>query len=1658
MKRILLLLIILLSLISGQAFAQAKKSGQAVYPAFNWDKVPVYRMFGSDYRLLEDYERRFIASGSEFICIEKQHGRNLLGGAELGAKHEIGHFREVNPEMKSLFYFNAAYAYTFTNYTKGFEFGKVDEAVRPFILIDYETGELAHRDKVYCFDVLNPDFRQWWVETVAKAVEETGADGLFVDQMHAFTFRRPAADRQSAQEAQALMMQMAKEAIGEDKILLLNNAAHIPDLNVTGDAFMFEHYNADLLSKENIINDWQLMKQLSLAGKIAVWRVGVEYEAEGTELAGASRLDRLYDKAAEFEALSREHLNFYLAAFLIGAQENSYFQYGWGWGTTTGPLVDYPEFRTPLGAPKGDYVQESPWVFTREFEYASVRIDLDKREGVIEWDNEPVENPIPTSGPPVVKEELIRSGAFNTPAISFTNEYDAYKIYPHLKGLFFDALPFHEKATRVFSWYGVPEGTPPGQKLPAVVLVHGGGGTAFPEWIKKWNDNGYIAIAVALEGQVPGIKDSNAPLPGWPVHEFSGPYRQGFFDDVEAEALQDQWFYHAVADVILAHNLIRSFPEVDTAKIGITGISWGGILVNVIAGLDDRFAFSVPVYGCGYLHETPNYSDLLERLNPEAQRFYMKNWEPSIYVPHQKQPTLFVNGTNDCHFSMNSFTKTFHASTNEKYLRVEHNMAHGHSAGWNPSSIYDFAGYIVKEGNRPFHLTSHELSETGEVIFHYEGEIADARLYASVDTADWHCENYEWKEFPVIIDPAAKTIRGTLPWGTLWFFVNGTNANGILYSSPMQKLTTPFDKADAGVILREPLTAKDSVFFSFVPEVSVPDLPGNTGSTSFTTTFSPSGSTWHPQCVEEDVFLARMTHQINGSPLWDMRIGKGGQIYSLLGPYGEGIAPQYRSWDFNTARWADDVWQMVNVTTSLNNADAFTPPPGTYLGRPEVAGMKYFIHAAGVYMNDPIFLTQSLKPFYSPQMASWYNPENRSFSTMHWGQQAHIPSIHKAEVLHTTRYKDLGSGIKEVTYINTNIGEVTVNRHNIPWGGVRASSLPQCWLSKPDNTLERKYNIFGSDDSGSLSSIDLSGGYFIWSAEGDDENRPAFAIVFGKDRRLNELKQKYNMGATQLRWGDGSGNLVRNYSVFTLISSIDIPPGFSFFYRQYYISGTMKHVHETAIKLNETTDYDMLNIDPEQTPLTKIKQEDFDNAFTQDIKLFASPVENLIPLFLMQNTETGSTYISPDLHHNVNTSPFTNPYPPGDPKYDTYQDRIVYKPYDGKIKYLRLLGYGVKKEKISTNIRFALLDSLIQDTTKVILPPRFKNQIWIPLNPCFNCAWEDTDAEAGIIIYNDFDDNQYIPWANPISLSFTDKEDNPSPSPENQSLITGKVVRGTGVHANVRFQLPDYLDLSVNNTFKIKVFYEGSEPLPSLCNIRLILRNNGLGTTQYALTQNIKRANAWDEYIFDVSGAVGRDTYNQVWLFFSSPDNGGITAGQTFYVDELKGPPFTINHNLSVTFTVSDGIAPLENARVELNSIMKETGPDGGISFINLEPGDQYAYTISKTGYNSMNGAFNLTRDTVINMVLSMTSQVQNNNRKTTTLYPNPVNDRLHITSDDGMERIEVLDIYGNVLANYKIYASSHTVFTEKFSPGLYMLRIVYNDKSPEILRFMVVR
>jgi dienelactone hydrolase len=340
-----------------------------------------------------------------------------------------------------------------------------------------------------------------------------------------------------------------------------------------------------------------------------------------------------------------------------------------------------------------------------------------------------------------------------------------------LRALFYEGADYKGKPTWVFAYYSAPQGTPPAGGWPAVVCAHGGGGTAYPNWVKNWNSHGYAAIAMDLEGHLPGGNahgvEGNPPLGA--AHANAGPARQEWFGDV---ALPDteQWFYHAVADVIRANSLLRSFPEINPKKIGLTGISWGGTIVSAVAGVDARFAFVVPVYGCGFIHK--------HNMTPEQYSQYLAKWDPSAHLPFAKMPMLWVNGVADPVFHMDVFAKSAKIAGGPSSMCLRPFLAHGHGNGWEDApEIVTFADSIVKGGPPLPKLERPEINPaTGMVHTKYKGEFTEAWIYCTTSGGPW--KDRKWNFIQCNLAKAELISQARLPQGTTAYFVYGFRTQG----------------------------------------------------------------------------------------------------------------------------------------------------------------------------------------------------------------------------------------------------------------------------------------------------------------------------------------------------------------------------------------------------------------------------------------------------------------------------------------------------------------------------------------------------------------------------------------------------------------------------------------------------------------------------------------------------------------------------------------------------------------------------------------------------------------------------------------------------------------------------------------------------------------
>lgn len=339
-----------------------------------------------------------------------------------------------------------------------------------------------------------------------------------------------------------------------------------------------------------------------------------------------------------------------------------------------------------------------------------------------------------------------------------------------VKGFFYQGLDYKGRPTRVFAYYGIPANPAgdPNQKYPAMVLIHGGGGTAFDRWVKLWNARGYAAIAMDLCGCVP-----DGEYGKWKRHEYGGPAGWGASFEQLNDPVEDQWTYHATSAVMLGHSLMRSFSEVDPNRIGVTGISWGGYLTCVVSGVDARFKFAAPVYGCGFLGSNSAWLPEFEKLGLDKAQLWLRQWDPSSgYLGRAQMPFLWVNGTNDFAYPMDSWQKSYRLPTGPRELCLRVRMPHGHGpAGENPEEILIFANSILRNGAPLARITDQgQSNDEAWATFTSKVPITSAELNFTADTGKW--QERKWETLPATIDQAAGRVVGRVPADAKVFYIN----------------------------------------------------------------------------------------------------------------------------------------------------------------------------------------------------------------------------------------------------------------------------------------------------------------------------------------------------------------------------------------------------------------------------------------------------------------------------------------------------------------------------------------------------------------------------------------------------------------------------------------------------------------------------------------------------------------------------------------------------------------------------------------------------------------------------------------------------------------------------------------------------------------------
>lgn len=191
-------------------------------------------------------------------------------------------------------------------------------------------------------------------------------------------------------------------------------------------------------------------------------------------------------------------------------------------------------------------------------------------------------------------------------------------------------------AEKVQSLIVKPPAFDPSKKYPAIFLVHGGPQSAWDDaWGYRWNaqmfaSRGYVVMMTNFHG--------------------STGYGQKF-----VESISGDWGGAPYQDLMAATDYLESLPYVDKTRIGAAGASFGGYMINWIAGHTNRFKSLVSHDGVydnrSMWGETEElWFDEWEFKGPlwDKQAAELRDkWSPSNFVQNIQTPMLVVQGQLD---------------------------------------------------------------------------------------------------------------------------------------------------------------------------------------------------------------------------------------------------------------------------------------------------------------------------------------------------------------------------------------------------------------------------------------------------------------------------------------------------------------------------------------------------------------------------------------------------------------------------------------------------------------------------------------------------------------------------------------------------------------------------------------------------------------------------------------------------------------------------------------------------------------------------------------------------------------------------------------------------------------------------------------------------
>jgi hypothetical protein len=156
-----------------------------------------------------------------------------------------------------------------------------------------------------------------------------------------------------------------------------------------------------------------------------------------------------------------------------------------------------------------------------------------------------------------------------------------------------------------------------------------------------------------------------------------------------------------------------------------------------------------------------------------------------------------------------------------------------------------------------------------------------------------------------------------------------------------------------------------------------------------------------------------------------------------------------------------------------------------------------------------------------------------------------------------------------------------------------------------------------------------------------------------------------------------------------------------------------------------------------------------------------------------------------------------------------------------------------------------------------------------------------------------------------------------------------------------------------------------------------------------------------------------------------------------------------------VKFRISEDEQAAVSANVSLNDDSLQTNSVGLAVYSNLPVDEKYSYSISKTGFATVSGNFQLEKDTTINIQLAVQTSIHSSSENTLRIYPVPSDNYLVLESEFEISEIRLIDMEGRLLLSGIV--NSRTIREElpDGMPSMYLVNVLFKDGSSTTKRMI---